>query len=175
MLVAMEIGRNEGGEKILTEKVFGSTLNKLRQPEFVARVATTLRNETVVTKKGPMPVAVFTVDGKEILECVADITRGLLRHFYPQFNHQGHDFMVIDIHSATLAKGEKERQLHLISEMVAKTKGESRGNQSEFRFWRQIDEQREHGAWLLVFYETMAFTVCHSRTPFKTIFADLSH
>jgi len=174
MLAAMEIGRSEGGERILSEKVFGSTLKKLRQPEFVARVATTLRNETVVTDQGPMPVAVFTVDGKEILECVADITRGLLKNFYPKFNYQGHDFMVIDIHSATLAKGAKEAQLHLISEMTTRTKGESRGNLGEFRFWRQIDEQREHGAWLLTFYDTLAFTVCHSRIPFKTIFEDPS-
>jgi hypothetical protein len=170
MFAALEIGRNEGGEKILSEKVFGSTLKKMRQPKFVTKIATTLRNETVATDKGPMPVAVFTVDGKEILECVADITRGLLRHFYPQFNYHGHDFMVVDIHSATLAKGARDAQLRLISEMVTKTQGESRGNQSEFRFWRQIDERREHGAWLLVFYETVAFTVCHSKIPFRTLF-----
>jgi hypothetical protein len=110
------------------------------------------------------------VDGKEILDCVADITRGLLKHFYPQFNYHGHDFMVFDIHSATLAKGQSDAQLRLISEMVSKTKEEVRGNQQEFRFWRQVDEQREHGAWLLVFYETVAFTVSHSRIPFKDLF-----
>ena len=60
-----------------------------------------------MTEKGVMPVAVFSVDGKEILDCVADITRGLLKHFYPQFNYHGHDFMVVDIHSATLAKGQR--------------------------------------------------------------------
>ena len=107
MLAALEIGRNEGGEKILSEKVFGSTFKKLRQPKFVTQIATTMRNETVMTPQGPMPVAVFSVDGKEIVECIADIARGLLRHFYPQFNYHGQDFMVVDIHSATLAKGEK--------------------------------------------------------------------
>ena len=117
-----------------------------------------------------MPVAVFSVDGREILDCVADITRGLLKHFYPQFNYHGQDFMVVDIHSATLAKGQREAQLRIIGEIVTKTNGDVRGGQNEFRFWRQIDMQRDHGAWLLVFYETVAFTVCHSRIPFKTLF-----
>jgi hypothetical protein len=170
MLAALEIGRNEGGEKILLEKVFGSTFKKLRQPKFVTQMATTMRDEVVMTEQGAMPVAVFSVDGKEILDCVADITRGLLKHFYPQFNYHGHDFMVVDIHSATLAKGQRDAQLRLISEMVSKTKEEVRGNQQEFRFWRQVDEQREHGAWLLIFYETVAFTVSHSRIPFKDLY-----
>jgi hypothetical protein len=170
MLAALEIGRNQGGEKILRDKVFGSTFKKLRQREFVTRIATTMRNEVTMTPQGPMPVAVFSVDGKELLDCMADITRGLLKNFYPQLDYHGHDFMVIDIHSATLAKGQRDAQLHLIREMVAKTVGDFRGSQHEFRFWRQVDEQREHGAWLLVFYETLAFTVCHSRIPFKTLF-----
>lgn len=170
MLAALEIGRNKGGEKILSEKVFGSTFKKLRQPKFVTQIATTMRNEVVITEHGTMPVAVFSVDGREILDCVADITRGLLKHFYPQFKYHGQDFMVVDIHSATLAKGQREAQLRIISEIVTKTKGDVRGSQNEFRFWRQVDLQREHGAWLLVFYETVAFTVCHSKIPFKTLF-----
>jgi hypothetical protein len=78
--------------------------------------------------------------------------------------------MVVDIHSATLAKGERDAQLRVISEIVTKAQGDVRGHQNEFRFWRQVDEQREHGAWLLVFYETVAFTVCHSKVPFAALF-----
>src|SRR5579883_336932 len=174
MLAALEIGRNKAGEKILLEKVFGSTFKKLRQPKFVTRIATTMRNEVVMTEHGALPVAVFSVDGKEILDCVADIARGLLKHFYPQFNYHGQDFMVVDIHSATLAKGQRDAQLQIISEIVAKTQRDVRGSQNEFCFWRQVDMEREHGAWLLVFYETVAFTVCHSRIPFKTLF-DAKH
>jgi hypothetical protein len=78
--------------------------------------------------------------------------------------------MAMDIHSATLAKGQREAQLRLIGEITSKTQGDARGTQNEFRFWRQVDEQRERGAWLLVFYEALAFTVCHSRIPFETLF-----
>lgn len=172
LLAASEIGRNEGGDNILTEKVFGSTFKKLRQPKFVAQIAGTLRKETVSTPHGPVPVAVFSVDAKEINECVADITRGLLRHFYPQFNYRGQDFMVVDIHSATLAKGQGDAQLRIISEIVTKTSSEARGYRNEFRFWRQVDERNKRGIWLLVFYEALAFTVCHSSIPFEILFGN---
>lgn len=170
MLAALEISRNKGGEKILSEKVFGSTFKKLRQPKFVAQIATTMRNDVVTTEQGRIPVAVFSVDGREIFDCVTDITRGLLKHFYPQFEYHGHDFMVVDIHSATLAKGQRDAQLQLISEIVSKTKRDVRGSQNEFCFWRQVDFENGHGAWLLVFYEAVAFTVCHSKIPFKILF-----
>src|SRR5436190_7201975 len=61
MLAALEIGRNQGGEKILLEKVFGSTLKKLRQPRFVMQIATTMRDETLETPNGPIPVKGFSV------------------------------------------------------------------------------------------------------------------
>jgi hypothetical protein len=169
MLAAMDVDRNEGGEKILLEKVFGSTLKKARQRRFVTQIATTMRDRTVMTPEGPVPVSVFTVDGKEIFDCIADVTRGLLKTFYPRFNYHGHDFMVMDIHSATLAKGERDAQLRLIGEIMSKTDGDVRGNHHEFRFWRQVDEQREHGAWLLVLYEAVAFTVCHSKIPISSL------
>jgi hypothetical protein len=170
MLAALEVGRNDGGEQILLDKVFGSTLKKGRQARFVAQIASTMRNEVVPTAHGPMSVAAFSVEGKEIFDCATDITRGLLKHFYPEFNYHGHDFLVCDIHSATLAKGERDAQLGLISKMVMGTKGDGRGKKQEFLFWRQVDEQNEYGAWLLVFYETVAFTVSHSKIPFKALF-----
>lgn len=175
MLAALEIIRNQSGQRILQEKVFGSTLNELRQPKFVLQIANTMRNQVVMTPKGPVPIGAFTVDGKEILDCVGAITRGLIQHFHPGLNYHRHDFMIIDIHSATLAKRQRDAQLRLIAEITSKTKGDGRGNYNEFRFWRQVDEQRERGAWLLVFYEAVAFTVCHSRVPLKTLFDTSPH
>src|SRR5438093_13774243 len=42
MLAAFEITRNAGGQKILQEKVFGSTLRKLRQPKLVTQIAASM-------------------------------------------------------------------------------------------------------------------------------------
>jgi len=164
MLAAMDVDRNEG-EHILLEKVFGSTLKKARQRRFVSQIATTMRDRTVMTPEGPVPVSVFTVDGKEILDCVADITRGLLKTFYPEFNYHGQEFEVADIHSATLAKWHRDQQMRLIEEITTKANADARGNKGEFRFWHLVDVERERGAWLLVFYEAVAFSVCHSRIP----------
>jgi hypothetical protein len=171
MLAALEIGRNEGGEKILHEKVFGSTLKKLRQPKFVRQVVTPMRDATFLTPNGHIPVQAFSVPGAEILDCVADITRGLLANFYPEFDYHGHHFMALDFHSATLAKGDANQQLKLISDMATKTKGDHRGNFNEFCFWRQVDPANEQGGWLLVFYEAVAFSVIHTSIHLETILA----
>ena len=169
MVAAAELGRNEGGARILEQKVFGSTLKKLRQPRFVAQVAGTMRDETLMTAEGPIPVKAFSTSAKEFLDCVADITRGLLANFYPEFDYHGHHFMVLDFHTATLAKGNASQQLKVIREMTSKTEGDHRGNFNEFRFWRQVEPENGRGAWLLVFYEAVAFTVIHTRIPAETI------
>jgi hypothetical protein len=172
MVAALELRRNEGGERVLFEKVFGSTLKKLRQPRFAAQVAESLRDETVITARGPMPVVAFSTSAKEFLDCVADITRGLLATFHPEFDYHGHHFMVLDFHSATLAKGGADQQLKVIRDMVTKTKGDHRGNFNEFRFWRQVEPENGRGAWLLVFYEAVAFSVIHTKIPLEAVLAE---
>jgi hypothetical protein len=162
---ALEITRNEGGAKILEQKVFGSTFKKRRQPKFVAQVVGSMRNGMVMTADGPKPVTIFSTPGKELLDCAADITRGLLTNFYPEFNYHRHHFTVLDIHSATLAKGDSERQLKVIRELATKTPEDHRGNFNEFRFWRHIEPNRRYGAWLIVFYEALAFSVIHTPIP----------
>lgn len=82
--------------------------------------------------------------------------------------------MVLDLHSATFAKGDADQQLKVISEMVNKTRGDYRGSFKEFRFWRQVDLEKEYGAWLLVFYEAVAFAVIHSKIPIEAVLAKKS-
>jgi len=166
MVAAAELGRNEGGARILDGKVFGSTFKELRQSKFLAQVVGTMRDETLMTAEGPIPVTAFSTSAKEFLDCAADITRGLLANFYPEFDYHGHHFMVLDFHTATLAKGDASQQLKVIHEMTTKSKGDRRGNLDAFRFWRQVEPEKGQGAWLLVFYEAVAFSVIHARLPF---------
>jgi len=133
-----------------------------------------MRDETMMTAKGPISVKAFSTSAKEFLDCVADITRGLLVNFYPEFDYHGHHFMVLDFHTATLAKGNASQQLKVIRDMATKSLGDHRGNLNEFRFWRQVEPENGRGAWLLVFYEAVAFTVIHTRIPLETIFSNQS-
>jgi len=161
MFAALEIGRNPGGENILTKKVFGSTMAKLRQREFVTSIAQTLRHEVVERPSGLESVAVFTISADLIYPGVINIVKGLLTHFYPRYDYSDDDFAVCDIHEATLAKGDAERQTMIINEMVTKTVSDTRGNNNEFRFWRHVES--ESGAWLLAFYEGVLFSVLHGK------------
>jgi hypothetical protein len=175
MLAALEVTRNAGGDKVLREKVFGSTMQKGRQPEFVRQIAQTIREGFVTTSQGRLPVSVFTVKANDILDAVRDVTKGLLAHFYPTFDYHGSDFMVIDFHSATLAKGNEAAQRNIIEQLVTRTQADVRGHANEFRFWRQVDEQESRGVWLLAFYEAVAFMVGHSKIPFETLYGSNRH
>lgn len=168
MVAALEIERNAGGETILLEKVFGSTMAKLRQPHFIMELAKSMRDEFVMTPNGPVPVSVFSVPGKELLDCAEDIVRGLLAKFHPGFDYYRDKVVAVDIHTATIAKADwdGERQLLLVREVTGKTKREARGTHDEFVFWHEVDYHRHMGVWFLVFYGALGFFVLHHKSDY---------
>ena len=117
----MEISRNAAGNKILIERVFGSTMAKARQPSFFLSIATSLRDATVNTPDGAREVSVFTVRSNAIIPSVIRITKGLLAHLYPAYDYRADEFAVLDIHSATLLGNDREIQLQMMREIVTKT------------------------------------------------------
>jgi len=175
MIAALEIRRNEGGKKILSDKVFGSTIRKLRQPNFLEQVRSTMRDEVLMTEQGPMHVKKFSVPATEFFDCVIDITKGLLTTFYPQFDYHAQHFKALDFHSATLAKGSASQQLNVLHALSTQTQPEVRGNFNEFLFRRYIDEQRKDGIWLLMFYEAVAFVICHGDVSLDDRFGNAPH
>lgn len=171
MVAAMALDRNSGGDRIFQEKVLGSTMRKRRQPQFVLELARTLRQETLISANGPKAVSVFSIPGgEEIRNCVRDMAKGLLAHFYPQFDYHGHHFACLDIHAATLAKRQASEQLRMVQQIMTSTQGDSRGNNGEFHFWRQVDLETRMGAWLLVFYRALGFVVLHSSNGVEPYF-----
>jgi hypothetical protein len=163
MVAAMALGRNEGGERVLLDRVIGSTMKKARQPQFVMELVESKRQETIITRNRRTTVTVFSVPGaEELYGCASDIAKGLLAHFYPQFDYHSHHFASLDIHAATLAKGQADQQLRKVQQIMAMTQGDSRGNNGEFHFWRQVDLETGRGGWLLIFYGALAFVVLHS-------------
>jgi hypothetical protein len=159
MLAASEISCNASGKKVMLEKVVGSTMAKARQPKFITSVVSTMRDTVVETHSGPKEVSMFTTRSDEIFPGIIRITKGLLAAFHSNYDYQHDAFNVVDIHSATLLKKDRDLQLHIVHELKTKTRGDGRGNHGEFKFWRQIESKR--GVWLLVFYEAMHFVVLH--------------
>jgi hypothetical protein len=165
MVSALEIRRNQGGQNVLVKKVLGSTMAKLRQPQFVMRLAESMRDDFVMTAKGPVPVTIFSVPGEELLECAKDIVRGLLTHLYPGFDYFKDVFVAVDVHTATISnpKWDGQRQLNIIRYMMTRTQREIRGSHDEFAFWRQVEPDTHRGAWFLLFYGAMGFFVWHHK------------
>ena len=164
---AIEVGRNKGGEKILIEKVLGSTMKMGRQKRFFRQLAQTFRDRIVMTPEGPKRVAKASVETNLVFGGVIEIAKGLLSHFYPEVDYFADHFEVLDIHNATLAKGHRDEQLAIVREIASKTPEEVRGNFKEFRFWRFVEPSRRCGVWLLVFYESVTFVVFHHPTSYK--------
>jgi hypothetical protein len=162
-LAALEITRNQGGDKILLEKVFGSTMKESRQGEFMIGLSQTFQKKIIPTPNGPKVVGSFQTRAEPLYAGVRNIVKGLLRHFYPQVDYYTDRFCVFDIHSATLNRWPSEAQLETIRKITSTTRGDARGNFNEFRFWRQVDLEPRQGVWLLVFYEAVAFVVAHQQ------------
>jgi phosphoribosylamine---glycine ligase len=165
---AIEIGKNKGGEKILFEKVIGSTMKNARQKSFFAQLAESLRDKIVMTSEGPKKISVASFDKSSVIDGVADIAKGLLAKYYPQINYFGDHFEVLNIHNATLAKGHADEQLRIVSEIASKTPERVIGNFNEFRFWHYVEPNVRRGAWLLVFYESVTFFVIHHPKSYKS-------
>lgn len=161
MFAATEIGCNPAGRKILLDKVFGSTMAKARQPDFVFSVAASMRDAAIQTPEGIKEVSMFTIPSDTIFPGIIRISKGLLTHFYPTYDYREDKFTVLDIHSATLLKDDCSFQLQIIREILTKTELQVRGNHDEFKFWRKIEGSR--GVWLLMFYGAVVFIVMHER------------
>lgn len=162
---AIDINRNEGGQKILQDKVFGSTMRKRRQRKFMRELALSLRPEVVTTPAGPQLLDRGRVDGREFHKGSEAMTKGLLRHLYPDFDYYSDSFATEAVNSARLATGVSHVLRLLISGVTEGSQGEIIGNFEEFRFWHRLELQSHRGFWFLLFYASMGFVVSHSRDP----------
>jgi len=108
-----------------------------------------------------MAVSLLSFDAEPIRVVVRKIVKGLLAHFYPAFDYYADRFEILDIHATTLAKGDAEREMNVLREIISKTRGDARGSCNEFRFWYQVDSENHCGVWLLLFYESTFFVVSH--------------
>ncbi len=161
VLTALQLGTNDAGRKIGVEKVFGSTMKKLRQPMFFKALAPTIRLAKVATPQGTEEVIYLSTDAAPVVSLVKNMVKGLLYHFHPEFDYRSQRFHAEEVTVAKPRPGVSDLGNELRAIIMKYCKEDGRGNHSEFRFWRQLELANQHGAWLLLFYNAVAFIVIH--------------
>ncbi|HEU5071704.1 MAG TPA: hypothetical protein VFV96_14965 [Verrucomicrobiae bacterium] len=142
--------RNEVGQKILEQEVFGGTMAKGRQMRFFESLLASM--QTLADHPG---LARARIPAHEFHQGMIRITKGLLFALHPRFDYYQSNFDVIDIHPKPF-----DRQLRLIATLKQAEHFEC--GQRAFQCWRHVDETRDAGVWMLAFYECFGFFVVHS-------------
>jgi hypothetical protein len=150
IVAVMAFDRNKIGQKILDEKVIGSTMEKGRQMEFIKKILATM--QPVRDQPGLIHAK---IEAQEFKEGMIQITKGLLFTLHPTFNYRGSNFRVESVHPRS-----SDEQLRLMA-MLKQGEYFQRGS-GVFQCWRCVDESKGGGAWMLVLYDCFAFFVFHT-------------
>lgn len=164
VLAASELQSNSAGKRIFMEKVIGSTMKKRRQFQFLAPIVQSFSSASVQTPHGPLPITKFRAPNpKEDVQLgVQSMVKGLLANFYPGFSYHAHHFVVMDYHTATLARPGGGAEWELLKGLLPHCIRDARGHHREFLFWRHVDLAGGCGVWFLLLYEALGFLVWHS-------------
>ncbi len=149
-VAAMPFDRNKVGQKILDEKVMGSTLAQERQMQFVGKLVGSMQ------AVGDRPELKRTcVDGSEFNEGMIRITKGLLFTLHPSFDYRSSTFRAL--------YGDQRSSLEQLKLMATLKRGQyfERG-QGVFQCWRRVEEAHGGGVWMLCFYGCFGFFVVHT-------------
>jgi hypothetical protein len=155
IIASMPFDRNEVGQRILDEKVVGSTFAQNRQMKFVEKLAISIRS---VTERPELFRVGKGIDSQEFKDGMIRITKGLLFALHPALDYHKSTFTALVIRQQPT-----ERQIGVMAELM---RGQflERG-QGVFQCWRRVDELRKGGAWMLVFYECYGYFVFHPSGP----------
>jgi hypothetical protein len=151
LVASMPFDRNQVGQRVADERVFGRTLVQGRQMQFA---------EKVLASMEPVPqypdLVRVRIEAEEFEQGMIRITKGLLFTLHLGFDYRRSTFTVIPIHPQPF-----EQQLRRMA--MLKKCGEyfERGD-SVFQCWRHVDEQNGGGAWMLLFYQCFGFFVFHT-------------
>jgi hypothetical protein len=148
VMASLPFDRNPAGQRTLDEKVFQGIFGTGRQLDLQLQVLSTIRN---VPNSN---LARFNIHGKPFTDGMIQITKGLLRFFYPNFDYSKNHFIVIP-----LSPIPSEAQTRLI-QMLGQRQYDVRGDRV-FEFWRYVDETKNSGGWMITFYQCSAFVVLH--------------
>ena len=151
IIASMSFDRNDVGQRIVDEKVVGSTFAQNRQIKFAEQLAGSL---LAVADQPALFRVGRGIDNREFSDGMIQITKGLLFALHPNLNYHELIFTPISIRQQP-----SKNQLRLMTGLILGEYLEL--GQGVFQCWRKVAESRKRGVWMLVFYECYGYFVFH--------------
>jgi hypothetical protein len=146
--LAAAASRSAIGDWIWRERVVNRTFR--RSPALRASFAQSLVRVLEERNGIQFPAAAITIPDERADRYLVRITKGLLAHFYPEFDYSTHSFEVDHI-SPTVDN----------LDMLASNFAYGERGQGVFRFFREVVSDPPMGFWVLIFYDWACFLVVH--------------
>ena len=115
----------------------------------------------IFTDAGIVEMPTFSIPQRRAIRYLTRITKGLLRHFYPDNDYSSDIFRTFHVPST-------ERGVQRVQELVPLLIFDERGK-GVFRFWRGFaTDVANSGIWVYIFYDGACFIVFnrHKDLPF---------
>ena len=148
-----QLGVSRAGDWILQNKVIPGIIKS--SPAFRNTLLASMKDIRILTEDGEIEAIRLTVPFARVERFIIRITKGLLTHYFPDYNYSKDRFRVAHIPPRTDAL-EKIRPIRDMLEY------DERGH-GIFQFRRGLMPSKQSGVWLLLFYESVSFLVEHSK------------
>jgi hypothetical protein len=147
------------GDWIWENKVVPSLVT--RNKKLAQNVQKYIGSRTVATPIGDIEASILSFPRERARRYIVRITKGLLRHFHPEYNFKDKQFSVLQGQPTPEGIDLLRRTIELLPLY------DERGD-GVFRFWRGFPSnapEKGDGAWVYIFYECACFYVLHSNEP----------
>jgi len=151
--LSAHIDRSQSGERIWEERILKKTF--YRSPALIEQLRVTLKDTHLMTSSGAIDAVSYEVDGKRIKRFMIRITKGLLTHYFPDYDYTD---AVFESHPITCNPEDNE----LLNQIRSLLKYDSRGD-DVFQFRFGLTDTKLSGLWLWVFYGATLFLVTHTK------------
>jgi hypothetical protein len=150
---SISINRSPSGDRVWEENVIPGTI--ARSPKLQSDMVRRMKKVCVATATGIDFLPAIEVPDERIEKFLVRVTKGMLRHFYPEYEYQHDDF------SVRLISPINERKLRSLDKFIMATKYEERGG-DVLRFRHGITDTGLSGVWLYIFYDSVWYLVFHT-------------
>ena len=157
--LSANIARSKAADWIWENKVLPRTV--VRSPTLVDKMLESSRDVVFSTDAGEQEATAFEIPADRVERFVVRVTKGLLRHYFPDYDYSSATFDVRSIPPTASS-------LALLNDVKERLDYDFRG-EGVFQFRRGLTDTKESGVWLLLFYESTLFLVAHSKNKWGAV------